>query len=271
MKKRILPKNYVRKLWRTAVEFKLLQPGDRVLVGFSGGKDSSFLLYALKILQHNFPFSFELGAIHVDMGFEKDSDPSPLEEFCRELGVPFHLQPSRIAQIVFRENNGQNPCSICAHLRRGIINDYAVKKDYNKVALAHHYDDAVETFLMSQLYSGQLRTFSPKTYLDRTGLTVIRPLCYFRESEIKGAFRFINYRPVASPCPLNGRTKRQEVKELIRSLLKKNKLVFDNLASAMREGNHIELWPSKLSREEMKKNYREFQSNHSPESDFSRE
>lgn len=256
--KKVLPKEYARKLWQTIVEFDLLQEGDRVLVGFSGGKDSSFLLYALKILQEHSPVSFGLGAIHVDLGFEEEYDVSALTAFCQELDVPLYVERTRIAEMAFNDLSRQNPCPRCAHFRRGAVNAYAVDNGYNKVALAHHYDDAVETFLMSQLYSGQLRTFLPKTYLDRTGLSVIRPLCYFREAEIKGAHKFIDYQPVDSPCPLNGQTKRQEVKELIRSLLKKNKFVFDNLASAMRYGQPMELWPARLSREQMSRKYQWF-------------
>lgn len=245
-----LPRKYVKKLWRAIVEFELLQPGDRVLVSFSGGKDSAFLLYALAVVKKYSPFPLELGAVHIDLGFETPSDVDPMAEFCRELQVPFYLEKTRIAEKAFNHRQ-QNPCPRCAFFRRGAVNQRAVAEGYNKVALAHHHDDAVVTFLMSQLYSGQLKTFLPKTKLERTGLTVIRPLVYLREAEIKRAVGLFPYTPMYSRCPLAGKTQRETVKRLIRELTRENRFVYGNLAAAMREGPHVELWPSLPSREEM--------------------
>lgn len=246
-----LPKGYVRRLWRAVIEFELLAEGDRVLVGFSGGKDSSFLLYALRALRQQAPFSFELGAIHVDLGFRAPSDVKLLEGYCQHLEIPFYLEKTRIAQVAF-EQRQENPCSSCAYFRRAVINETAVTHGYNKVALAHHHDDAVETFLMSQLYSGKLQTFLPKSHLEKTGLDVIRPLVYLREAKIKEFMATLAFRPMPSRCPLQGKTQRWKVKELIHTLTQENPFVYANLAAAMRGDGQLELWPPVPSKKVMR-------------------
>lgn len=252
-----LPKNYVRQLWSAVIEFELLAPGDRVLVGFSGGKDSSFLLYSLAVLRRHFPLPFDLGAVHIDMGFAGvPGDLTPLKEFCDRLQVPLYLVTTQIGEIAFHPSNRQNPCPLCAHLRRGAVNDLAVKEKFNKVALAHHLDDAVETFLMAQLYAGKLETLPPKTFLDRSGLTVIRPLITFREKDIKAGHSITGFTPIPSPCPLDGRTKRETIKQILRSLAREIPNLFDHLTAAMRQGHHVSLWPPKESRLERKKRYK---------------
>ena len=145
-----------------------------------------------------------------------------------------------------------------AFFRRGAVNRYAVEQGCNKVAYAHHHDDAVETFFMSLLYSGQLHTFTPKTYLDKTDLTVIRPLVYFREQEIREAIQYHGFAPVPSPCPHDGHTVRQKVKELIRDMSTDNPQLYPHLAAAMREDALGELWPPVKTRKEMKKQYYEY-------------
>lgn len=246
-----LPKSYTRKIWRAIVEFELLKPGDRVLVGLSGGKDSSFLLYALKYIKQQAPFEFDLGALTVDMGFRQGFDTDKLQAFCSQLGIPFYLLTTKFSGVI--EGNGKKgACAKCAFLRRGAMNMFAREEGYNKIALAHHYDDAVETFLMSQLYAGQLKTFMPRSYLARSGITVIRPLIYMRESEVSRAREYTGFEPIPSPCPYDGHTKRQEVKELIAQLSTSDNNVFTNLAAAMRSGDHLELWPEKISNSEIK-------------------
>ncbi len=250
----VLPRNYARKVWRAVVEFELLEDGDRVLVGFSGGKDSSFLLYAMRVLQKVAPFRFELGAIHVDLGFEKPSDVPLLEDYCRQLNVPLIVRKSQIADIALRRSRN-NPCSSCAYFRRAVVNETAAFHGYNKVAYAHHHDDAVETFLMSQLYSGKIQTFLPKSYLDKTDITVIRPLVYLREAEIKEFIETLSYVPMPSPCPVQGKTYRHKVKDLIGSLTRENPFVYTNLAAAMRADAVADLWPPAASREEMREKH----------------
>lgn len=239
-----LPGTYTRKLLKAIREFDLIRPGDRVLVGFSGGKDSSFLLYALAVFQKSNLIPFQLGALTIDLGFDMPFDPEPLEEYCTRLGVPFRLVKTEIARYAFGENNPEGPCATCSFLRRGTMNRIAREDGYNVVALAHHHDDAVETFLMSVIFSGQMKTFLPRTELDRTGLTVIRPLVYFRETELREAIRLTHFQPVPSPCPADGLTKRAETKELIRKLCCHDQRVFNNLAAVIRKGCPTELWPA---------------------------
>lgn len=235
-----LPAAYNRRILRAILEFNLIKPGDRVLVGFSGGKDSAFLLYALSILRQHRIIQCDLAALTVDLGFEQAFPADTLAAYCDRLQVSFHLVKTSIGQVAL-ETDGR--CNICSHLRRGAMNRFAVEHNFNKVALAHHHDDAVETFLMSILYSGQIRTFLPLTKLDETGLEVIRPLVYLRESEVRKTSELTGFTPVPSPCPLNCNTQRERVKRLIRDLNREHRWVYTNLAAAMRYESP-ELWPS---------------------------
>ena len=159
---------------------------------------------------------------------------------------------------IIADNRGKDPCFSCAFFRRGAINRYALANNCNKIAYAHHHDDAVETFLMGQLYAGQLRTFLPKTILDQTGLTVIRPLIYFRERQLRETVQLHGLPPLVSPCPWNGKTKRQEIKELIAGWEQQNPAIYNHLAAAMRSGASSELWPSSPPREELQNLHRDF-------------
>lgn len=207
---------------------------------FSGGKDSALLVWALGLMARYRIIQAEVAALTLDLGFEPRVDPAPLRELCARVGVAFHYLPTEIGPAVLATDD---PCATCSFLRNGRLNRFANSHRFNKVALAHHHDDAVETFLMSILYSGQIRTFLPKTHLDRTQVTVIRPLVYLREEEIKAALGFIPYRPVARSCPYDGYTYRQKVKDLIAALTKENPLVYANLSQAMRAGRPLRLWP----------------------------
>lgn len=247
-----LPKRYVRRLWRAIVEFELLKPGDRILVGFSGGKDSAFLLYALSVIRNSGPIPFDLAAITVDLGFDEPFDRDRLHEFCTRLDVPFNIEMTQISRAALSPESKQNPCSLCAHLRRGAINGFAKTQGYNKVALAHHHDDAVVTFLMSIIYSGQIQTFTPSTYLSDTGLTVIRPLVYFREYEIQKAVALTGFKPLMSPCPVTRVNKRREISDLIRDLMRKDASIYQKLSRAIRRDAVKELWPPVPSREQMR-------------------
>jgi tRNA 2-thiocytidine biosynthesis protein TtcA len=243
-----LPASYNRRILKAILEFNLIEKGDRVLVGFSGGKDSSFLLYALSVLKYHQIIRCDLHALTVDLGFATPFNIQAMAEFCHRLDVPFHVKKTQIAQSIEKGGRG-GPCAICAHFRRGAMNRFAQENGFNKVALAHHHDDAVETFLMSILYSGQIRTFLPRTELERTGLVAIRPLVYLREREIRKAVELTGFTPVASPCPYDGKTQRQKVKTLLRDLTKESRWVYTNLAAAMREGAPIELWPAAIAPE----------------------
>ncbi|HEY8392450.1 MAG TPA: tRNA 2-thiocytidine biosynthesis TtcA family protein [Capillibacterium sp.] len=235
-----LPKLYNQKILRANFEFGLIEPGDRILIGFSGGKDSALLVWALGLMAKAGVFRGEIAAATLDLGFDPPLDPKPLKEFCARVGVEHYYLPTPIGPAVMA---APDHCATCSFLRNGRLNRFAASHGFNKVALAHHHDDAVETFLMSILYSGQIRTFQPKTYLDRVGITVIRPLVYLREAEISAARKFLPYQPVARSCPFDGYTYRQKVKDLIAALNKDNPWVYGNVAKAMRGGRPLVLWP----------------------------
>ena len=194
----------------------MIETGDRVAVGVSGGKDSLTLLALLAGLRPYYPQRFELEAITVDMGLGMDF--SPVERYCQTLGVPYTLVKTEIGPIIFDVRKEKNPCSMCAKMRRGALHDAMKARGLNKVALGHHYDDAVETMLMSLIFEGRLGCFQPVTYLSRTDVTQIRPLLYVKERQVVNAAKRLELPIVENPCPANGETRRQEIKELIASL-----------------------------------------------------
>lgn len=252
-----LPKSYTKTLWRGIVEFDLIQPHDRIMIGFSGGKDSAFLAYALAVLQKSAPIPFEVEAVHIDLGFETDYDWQYFYDYFERLEIPLEIQHTQIKEIVFAQGE-KSACARCAYFRRGAVNNHARARGFNKVAYAHHYDDAVETFLMSILYSGQNTTFMPSTFLTESQVTVIRPMVYLREKDVREAKKFIGYEPIVAPCPMAGRTKRAEVKSLIRTLGIDNKMVFYNVASAMCANSVQDLWPARLSESEAAAKMKQF-------------
>jgi len=202
-------------LRRADQDFGLLTHGDKIAVGLSGGKDSLLLLRALAAYQKFDHTNFELVAITVDCTGGQ-ADFSKIQEFCSSLGIKLIIEPSEIFKIVFDIKKEKNPCSLCSKLRRGMLYSAAAREGCNKVALGHHGDDLIETFLLSFLYEGRLSTFSPSSYLDRTDITIIRPLIYASEKEIKS---FIRELPVLeNPCPVNHHTQREFMKNLIKKL-----------------------------------------------------
>jgi tRNA(Ile)-lysidine synthase TilS/MesJ len=255
-----MPQLYYSKLMRAIVEFDMIQDGDHILLGISGGKDSIFLAYAMTILKQRLNKDFQLSALTINPQFKDEQgrpalfDIERAREFMAQLDIPYDIIDVDIAGTIAATPD-KNPCYTCAFFRRGAINRYAMEHGVNKIAYAHHHDDAVETFLMGLLYSGQLHTFTPVTYLDRTQLTVIRPLVYFREKEIRKAIKIHGFDPVKSPCPHDGHTVRQEIKELIAKLEPQIPDLYEHLGSAMRQGALKELWPAAKSREEMRQTY----------------
>lgn len=204
-------------LRRCVEDYDMIAPGERVAVGVSGGKDSLVLLAALARLAQFYPGGFSVEAFTVDMG-TPGMDLSPLADYCRELGVPFHRIPTQMYHVIFETRREKNPCALCAKMRRGSLHTALLEAGIHKVALGHHYDDAVETFFLSLFYEGRLSCFQPVTYLDRTGITQIRPLLYCGEGMLRNAAERNHLPVVFNPCPADGNTKRQEVKELIKSL-----------------------------------------------------
>lgn len=198
---------------RKAVDdYQMIQEGDRIAVGVSGGKDSITLALALKGLQRFYPHRFELMAFTVSLGFP-GFDVSGLEALMREYDIPYSLIPTDIGHIVFEDRKETNPCSLCAKMRKGAFNDFAKQYGCNKVALGHHKEDVVETFFMSLFYEGRIHTFAPVTYWDRTQLYAIRPLIYTPEADIIAFSKNMHLPIVKNPCPADGNTKRGEFKE----------------------------------------------------------
>jgi len=186
-------------------------------VGVSGGKDSMLLLRSLKHLQGYYPKRFELSAITVELGFE-GMDFTPVRELCAGLDIPYTCLKTDIKEIVFDVRKEDNPCSLCAKMRRGAINDAILENGFDKLALGHHFDDAVETFVMSLLYEGRISCFRPVTYMDRSGVTQIRPLIYAGEQKIANVAAALALPVVENPCPMDKTSKRYEVKQLLAAL-----------------------------------------------------
>lgn len=221
---------------RKAVDdYHMISPGDKIAIGISGGKDSLALLYALAELRRFYPIPYEVIAITVDLGYE-GFDTSKIRELCEKLNVPYYVQKTEIGEVVFKIREESNPCSLCAKLRKGAFNDKARELGCNKSAYAHHKDDVVETMLLSLLYEGRFNCFSPVTYLDRSQITLIRPLIYVEEADIIG-FQHKYELPVEkNPCPADGTTRREYAKQLVKSLIADNKGAKERMFHAVAEG-----------------------------------
>lgn len=221
---------------RAVDDYHMIKKGDKIAVGISGGKDSLTLLYALHGLRRFYPEQFDIHAVTVDLGF-RNLDLSKIRILCQELEVEYTIVKTDIAQIIFEDRKEENPCSLCAKMRKGALNQAIKEAGCNKVAYAHHKDDVVETMLMSLIYEGRFHTFSPVTYLDRTELTVIRPLIYMNESDVIGFVHKYNVPVVKSPCPADGHTRREYIKQLLRQLNLENPGVKERMFTAIQNGN----------------------------------
>lgn len=225
-------------------EYQMIEEGDHIAVGISGGKDSLTLLYALHGLKRFYPKKFELSAVTVNLGYEK-FDTEPLRQLCEELNVPYTVVNTDIAHILFEERKESNPCSLCAKMRKGALNDAVKEMGCNKVAYAHHKDDIIETMLLSLIFEGRFHSFSPKTYLDRMDLTVIRPMMYVDEMDVIG-FQHKYHLPVAkSRCPIDGLTKREYAKDLVKQLNQEHPGARNRMFTAILNGN-ISGWPERI-------------------------
>ncbi|WIF96117.1 tRNA 2-thiocytidine biosynthesis TtcA family protein [Caminicella sporogenes] len=227
---------------RKAVEdFNMIQNGDTIGVGVSGGKDSIVLLYALKLFQNFSPVKYKLKAISLTLGFD-NSDLTPIKEFCEKIEVEHIIRPTEIGKIVFEKRKEKNPCSLCARFKRAILHETCQLNSIDKLALGHHKDDAIETLLLSMFYEGRISTFSPVTYLSRRDLTMIRPMIYVEEREIKGAVKRHNLPTVKSPCPADGNTKREYMKNLLKKIYKDIPRANDSLLTALMNIEQLNIW-----------------------------
>ncbi len=230
---------------RRAIDsYEMIDNGDKIAVGISGGKDSLTLLYALAELRQFYPKKFDLIAITVNLGFD-NFDTAKIEQLCKELDVPYYIVDTEIYDIVFNVRKEKNPCSLCAKMRKGALNQKLNTLGCNKIAYAHHKDDFIETFLMSLLYEGRIHTFSPKTYLDKSELMVIRPLMYINEGEIISFKNDMQLPVIKSPCPADGYTKREYAKQTLAKLENETPGCKQRIFSAIEHGT-LEGWPVKI-------------------------
>lgn len=201
-------------------DYKMIVDGDKIAVGLSGGKDSITLLAVLAAYKKFAPEKFDLIAINIDMGFE-DIDKNQVQatkDFCESVGVPLIIEKTDIAAIIFDERKEKSPCSLCSKMRRGALNNVAIDHGCNKLALGHHADDVIETMMLSLLYEGRFSTFMPLSYMDKSKITLIRPLVYIEEKQINWTAKRLGLPVIFNPCPRDKHTKREDVKQLIRNL-----------------------------------------------------
>lgn len=221
---------------RAIDDYNMIEDGDKIAVGISGGKDSLVMLYALNGLKRFYPKKFEIHAVTVDLGFD-NLNLDKIKQLCEELNVEYTIVKTDIAKIIFEDRKESNPCSLCAKMRKGALNDAIKSCGCNKVAYAHHKDDVVETMLMSLIFEGRFHTFSPITYLDRMDIHVIRPLMYMNEADVIGFVNKYDVPVVKSPCPADGNTKREYIKQLLRKLNQENPGVKERMFTAIQNGN----------------------------------
>ena len=218
---------------RKAIEkYNMIEENDKLAICLSGGKDSITMLHAFKALQRFYPKKFNIIAISIDPGFEF-FDTDFLQNMCNELEIPLFIEKSNAKEIVFDIRKEKNPCSLCANLRRGIINSVAIREGCNKIALGHNEDDVLETFLLNLFYTGSINTFSPVSYMDRSKITLIRPLIYTSEKDTRRFVRKNNLEVMPKVCPMDGTSKREDMKQLIFTLTKSIPMIRANLFGAI--------------------------------------
>ncbi|MGC6767151.1 tRNA 2-thiocytidine biosynthesis TtcA family protein [Enterococcus sp. LJL51] len=241
---------YYNPIRRAVLNHQMIQPGDKVAVGMSGGKDSTSLLYFLDMIkkQERLGFSFDIVPISLDMAF--DMDIQPLTAFVESLGYSLDVVPTNIAKVVFDIREERSPCSLCAKLRRGILYNRAKELGCNKVALGHHLDDAVETYFMNFLFHGKMASFEPISYLTKTNITLIRPLLYLQEKEIIRMVKREALPVIFNPCPVDKKTKREEVKQLIAGLSDSYPDIREKFVMGMEQGTIEDFWTKSMSKKE---------------------
>ncbi len=228
------------KMRRAIVDYKMIQPNDKIAVGVSGGKDSMTLLALLNAFKRFSDVPFDIVGLTIDLGFTDDDVFAPIKDFCEKENIPYHVEKTDIGKIVFEERKETNPCSLCAKMRRGALNTTLLKLGCNKLALGHHADDVIETFFLSLLFEGRLSTFATKSFMDRTGVTLIRPLTYIFERDLVS---FAKELPcVKNPCPADKITQRQKMKDLISSLQQKYPDIKERIFTAISHPERYNLW-----------------------------
>ena len=229
-------------LTRKAIEeYSMIEENDKIAVGISGGKDSLALLYALHGLQRFYPKKFEIEAITVNLN-SGNMDFTPINELCSSLGVHYTIVDTEIYDIIFNHRKEKNPCSLCAKMRKGTLNDEAKLLGCNKIAYAHHKDDIIETMMMSMIYEGRIHTFSPVTYLDRMDLTLIRPFLYVKECDVVSLSKKIPMPIVKNTCPADGFTKRETIKDLLKHIEKTQPGAKERIFTAIKTRSGIYGW-----------------------------
>ena len=221
-------------------EFGLIQDGDRIAVGVSGGKDSLLLLHALHLYRKFTRKDFSILAVTVTMGLEP-FDVSPISDLCTRLEIPFIVRRTEIGKIIFDYRKEKNPCALCSKMRRAVLCNTCADQGCNKLALGHHREDVIESLLMSLFYEGRFHTFHPKTLMSRTGITVIRPLVFLPESHVRHMAKVLDLPVISSPCPVNGDTNREEMKSLMHDLRKRFPDANERFLHALQQ-NHYDLW-----------------------------
>ncbi|MDE6890631.1 MAG: tRNA 2-thiocytidine(32) synthetase TtcA [Lachnospiraceae bacterium] len=228
--------SYIR---RAVDDYHMIENGDHIAVGISGGKDSLTLLYGLHGLMRFYPEHFTLHAVTVDLGFQ-NLNLEEIKTLCHDLNIEYTIVKTDIADIIFNQRKETNPCSLCAKMRKGALNEAIKKAGCNKVAYAHHKDDVVETMMMSLIFEGRIHTFHPVTYLDRMDLTVIRPLIYMNEADVVGFVNKFQIPVVKSSCPADGNTKREYIKNVLKNLNQDTPGVKERMFTAIQ--NEIKEW-----------------------------
>lgn len=223
-------------------DFEMVKDGDKIAVGISGGKDSLMLLTLLAAYKRFSEHNFDLCGITVDMGFAENAY-APVAAYCEQLGVPYFVEKTDIAEIVFDVRKEKNPCSLCAKMRRGALNGKINQLGYNKLALGHHKNDVVETFLLSLMYEGRLSTMQPVSYMSRSDVTLIRPMVYIEERDIVGASKEL---PVCkNPCPADKHSQREAMKNVLKQLSERDPAISTKIANAIMHPERYNLWDKK--------------------------
>lgn len=239
-------KDYYNPIRRAILKHGLIEPGDKVAIGMSGGKDSTSLLYFLDRIKKEQRLGFDFDIVPISLDMDMEMDISPMISFVESLGYNLEVVPTNIATVVFDIRQERSPCSLCAKLRRGILNKHAREMGCNKLALGHHLDDAIETYFMNFLFHGRMASFEPKTYLTNADITVIRPLLYLEETMIKKLVKREALPVIFNPCPVDKKTKREEIKNLITQVSNQYPDVRKKFVQGMEQGTSADFWTGSL-------------------------